>query len=313
MKNDDVSIFVSAIKPIRNLHVTYRGRVYTIKEGVSTVKELSDRFERLNNNLGNMGNHVNPKGIVWKGQVLRMDDDLSKAGIKNGDRVMILPGDKDTHPIDILGVYLFLLSSNEKAIEETIARIKKESPESVEAWKDMIQTFREGFNHVDRKYVANFLRSAFDMSYHRLRSWWEHPMLRQGLHDPERIENYRHVFSTNLSPSFLKKISQGQQLKKIIDSPELFRREFSKFATKAIRLGDAILEGILDLLLDVLKGRGSSSRSNKYLSAAQLDSESRDSTESANTITNVMEDPSLANNLLFELSESEEDSDLDEL
>ena len=138
-------------------------------------------------------------------------------------------------------------------------------------------------------------------------------MLRQGLHDPERIENYRHVFSTNLSPSFLKKISQGQQLKKIIDSPELFRREFSKFATKAIRLGDAILEGILDLLLDVLKGRGSSSRSNKYLSAAQLDSESGDSAEPANTVTSAMEDPSLANNLLFELSESEEDSDLDEL
>lgn len=290
------------------------------------MSELTSRFERLNNNLGNMGNHITPKGIVWKGQILRPGDDLSKAGIKHGDRVMILPGDSDTKAVDILAVYLFLLSSNEKAIEEAINKIRKEQPESLEAMKDMMNSFRHGVNDINRKEVANFLRNAFDLSYHRMRSWWEHPSLRQGLHDPDRIENYRKVISTNLSTKFVKTLSSASssQLQKVIESPELWRREFSKLATKAIRFGDAILEGILDLLLDVLKGRGSSSaRSRQYFPAEQQSSsetqhqdggswtQSAGAPDQANTVTNEMEDPSLANNLLFELSESEEDSDLD--
>lgn len=285
------------------------------------MSDLTSHFERLNNNVGNMGNHITPKGIVWKGQILRPKDDLSKAGIKNGDRVMILPGDKDTNAVDILAVYLFLLSSNEKAIEEAINKIKKEQPESLEAMKEMMQSFREGVNDLNRKEVASFLRNAFDLSYHRLRSWWEHPSLRQGLHDPDRIENYRKVISTNVSKRSLKTLSSSSssQLQKIIESPELWRREFSKIATKAIRFGDAILEGILDLLLDILKGRGSSSaRSRQYFPSSETQHQDGGvwtqfpgAPDQANTVTNEMEDPSLANNLLFELSESEEDSDLD--
>ena len=314
-------VLVAAMKPIRNLHVTYRGQTYTIREGVSTVSELTARFERLNNNLGNMGNHISPKGIVWNGQILKMGDDLSKAGIKHGDRVMILPGDKDTKAVDILAVYLFLLSSNEKYIEEAINTVKREQPEAFDALKDFAQSLRDGFSDVNRKSVANFLRNAFDLCYHRLRSWWEHPSLRQGLHDPDRIENYRQVVSTNLSSKFLKKISSpSSQLQKIIDSPELWRREFSKRATKAIRFGDTILEGILDLLLDVLKGTGSShARSHTYASGTvQPDGQGAHPDDGAaaadpvTAFTNEMENPSLANNLLFELSESEEDTDLDE-
>jgi len=321
------SMVVAAIKPIRNLHVTYRGQTYTIREGVSTVSELTARFERLNNNLGNMGNHISPKGIVWNGRILKLGDDLSKAGIKNGDRVMILPGDKDTKAVDILAVYLFLLSSNEKVIEDAVNNVKRDQPEAFEALKDLVHFLRDGFNDVTRKDVANFLRNAFDLCYHRLRSWWEHPSLRQGLHDPDRIENYRQVVSTNLSSKFLKKISSpSSQLQKIIDSPELWRREFSKRATKAIRFGDTILEGILDLLLDVLKGSGSSHAPQNYRPygpgttgpagqaphPAGWTSQSSSSSDPTTVFTNEMEDPSLANNLLFELSDSEDDSDLDE-
>lgn len=326
-KVKNFSILVAAMKPIRNLHVTYRGQTYTIREGVSTVNELTARFERLNNNLGNMGNHISPKGIVWKGRILKMGDDLSKAGIKHGDRVMILPGDKDTKAVDILAVYLFLLSSNEKAIEEAINVVKRDQPEAYDALKDLVNTLRDGCD-INRKDVANFLRNAFDLSYHRLRSWWEHPSLRQGLHDPDRIENYRQVVTTNLSSKFLKKISSSSQLQKIIESPDLWRREFSKRATKAIRFGDTILEGILDLLLDVLKGTGSShARSNPYFSGSNRPSPeaqqqhqgdgawsppASEASNLANTVTSEMDDPSLANNLLFELSDSEDNSDLDE-
>ena len=317
---NNLSIFVSAMKPIRNLHVTYRGQTFHLREGVATVNELTASFERLHNNLGNMGKHISPKGIVWKGQILKPGDDLSKAGIKHGDRIMILPGDKETRAVDILGVYLFLLSSNEKAIEEGIAKFKKEQPEALEAMKETMQSVRDDFNALNEmtpKHVSAVLRGSFDMTYHRLRSWWEHPSLRQGLHDPEKIENYRKVVSTNLSTKFVKKMS-SPQLKKLIESPDLWRREFSKIATKVMRFGDTVLEGILDLLLDVLKGRGSSfaAQQRQHQSPPPSSEEGDWNSLGVNsdfTVTNEMKDPSLANNLLFELSESEDDSDLDEI
>ncbi len=309
------SIFVLAIKPIRNLQVTYRGQTYTIREGVSTVNELTAHFERMNNTLGNMGHRMSPKGIVWKGQILKPGDDLSKAGIKHGDRVMILPGDKEVKAVDILGVYLFLLSSNEKAITDTISHFKQEQPEAVESMKEVFQGMKDDVGKMTPKHVSNALRNGMDLSYHRLRSWWEHPSLRQGLHDPEKIENYRKVVSTNLSTKFLKKLSSSASpLQKIIESPDLWRREFSKLATKVIRFGDTILEGILDVLLDLLKGSRSSSLSEQHVASVEEGRMPATSNTSADfDVTNEMEDPSLANNLLFELSESEDEFDLDEL
>lgn len=316
-RKNSISIFVSAFKPVRNLHVTYRGQTYTIREGVSTVNELTEHFERLNNNISNLDNHVSAKGIVWKGQILKPGDDLSKAGIKNGDRVMILPGDKEARAVDVLAVYLFLLSSNEKALDEAITKIKEEQPEMFESMQDISHSFWDLTSDLKRKDVADFYRTSFDSSYHKLRGWWERPSFRQGLHDPDRIENYRKVISNNLSNGFLKKYFPSS-MQKAIQTPELWRREVAKVVTKAIRFGDTILEGLLDLLLDILKGKGSSAASaanNNYYGAtsspggetAREGDVWTTATNMADSITDQMNDPSLANNLLFELSESEDD------
>jgi hypothetical protein len=141
-------LFVSAIKPVRNIQVTFRGQTHTVKEGVTTVKELTDKFEKIsgknnasspseaslnsnsNKNDNNNNNNTKKGMIIWKGQILKPDDSLIKAGIKNGDHVMILPDEKETKATDMLAVYLFLLSSNEKAIEDAIKKIKQEQPES---------------------------------------------------------------------------------------------------------------------------------------------------------------------------------------
>ena len=302
-------MFALAIKPIRNLHVTYRGQTHTIREGVTTVKELTAQFERLSNNNMNIGNHVPAKGIVWKGKILKPGDDLSEAGIKHGDRVMILPGDHDAKGVDILAVYLFLLSSNEKAIDEAIANVKEEQPELFESMQEIPSSLLSVINEMKRKDVADFFRTSLDASYHRLRVWWERPSLRQGLHDPDRIENYRKVISTNLSKGFLKKYFPPS-MQKAIQKPDLWRREFAKVVTKAIRVGDTILEGLLDLLLDILKGKGSSAASaamNGYTTTLSPPVDEPSASSLADSITDQMNDPSLANNLLFELSESEDD------
>jgi hypothetical protein len=354
-------LFVSAIKPVRNIQVTFRGQTFTVREGVTTVKELTDRFEKisgknnasspseasLNSNSNSNKNDDNndrkknkKKGmIIWKGQILKPDDSLIKAGIKNGDHVMILPDEKETKATDMLAVYLFLLSSNEKAIEDAITKIKQEQPESFEQMEEMFHSFRDNIQHLKKQDVVDNLRTNFDLAYHRIRSVWEHPSLRQSLHDPDRIENYRKIIAQNLSRTkFLnnnnnKQSPNNNRLQNAINSPEIWKKEFTKFVAKAIRVGDTILEGILDLLLDVLKGKGSSSsssnanRNNSYYStssslhqqddgAAGMSSASSSSwtsaaanahTTLADTFTDEMEDPSLANNLLFELSESEDD------
>jgi hypothetical protein len=345
-------LFVSAIKPVRNIQVTFRGQTYTVREPVTTVKELTEKFEKIsgkkktpspseaslnNSNKNDDDSNKNKKKgmIIWKGQILKPDDSLIKAGIKNGDHVMILPDEKETKATDMLAVYLFLLSSNEKAIEDAITKIKQEQPESFEQMEEMFHSLRDNIQHLKKQDVVDNLRTNFDLAYHRIRSMWEHPSLRQSLHDPERIENYRKIISQNLSRTkFLNSNKQGgsssnnNRLQNAINSPEIWKKEFTKFVAKAIRVGDTILEGILDLLLDVLKGKGSSSsnanRNNSYYStssqhqqdgAAGMSSSSSSWTSAAanahttlaDTYTDEMEDPSLANNLLFELSESEDD------
>jgi hypothetical protein len=345
-------LFVSAIKPVRNIQVTFRGQTYTVREPVTTVKELTEKFEKIsgkkktpspseaslnNSNKNDDDSNKNKKKgmIIWKGQILKPDDSLIKAGIKNGDHVMILPDEKETKATDMLAVYLFLLSSNEKAIEDAITKIKQEQPESFEQMEEMFHSLRDNIQHLKKQDVVDNLRTNFDLAYHRIRSMWEHPSLRQSLHDPERIENYRKIISQNLSRTkFLNSNKQGgsssnnNRLQNAINSPEIWKKEFTKFVAKAIRVGDTILEGILDLLLDVLKGKGSSSsnanRNNSYYStssqhqqdgAAEMSSSSSSWTSAAanahttlaDTYTDEMEDPSLANNLLFELSESEDD------
>jgi hypothetical protein len=345
-------LFVSAIKPVRNIQVTFRGQTYTVREPVTTVKELTEKFEKIsgkkktpspseaslnNSNKNDDDSNKNKKKgmIIWKGQILKPDDSLIKAGIKNGDHVMILPDEKETKATDMLAVYLFLLSSNEKAIEDAITKIKQEQPESFEQMEEMFHSLRDNIQHLKKQDVVDNLRTNFDLAYHRIRSMWEHPSLRQSLHDPERIENYRKIISQNLSRTkFLNNNKQGgsfnnnNRLQNAINSPEIWKKEFTKFVAKAIRVGDTILEGILDLLLDVLKGKGSSSsnanRNNSYYStssqhqqdgAAEMSSSSSSWTSAAanahttlaDTYTDEMEDPSLANNLLFELSESEDD------
>jgi len=340
--NNKFFLFVSAIKPVQNIQVTFRGQTLTIREGVTTVKELTERFEqisgksiggersssqssseasaaaRLNNNnnkkkKNNSNDDNHKKGmIVWKGEILKPDTNLSKAGIKNGDRVMIIPSGKESKATDILAFYLFLLSSNEKAIEQAIAKIKEEQPETFETiqetWKDMFDSARDNIHHLKKQDVTDALRTNFDLAYHRMRSWWEHPLLRQGLHDPIRIENYRKVVAQNLSTKFLKKYSIPSPVQNAIKSPQLWKKEFTKFVVKAIRFGDTILEGILDLLLDVLKGQGSSSPSQQRQNGgttAWASAEATAHTTLADTYTDEMEDPSLATNLLDELSESE--------
>jgi hypothetical protein len=197
-------------------------------------------------------------------------------------------------------MYLFMLSNGNEALQKAKASMPEEQVERIEHLEEMLKGLGDRLINFNRKDVSDGLRKGFDVVYHRLRSLWEHPILRQDLHDPDRIESYRKVVSTNVSPELLKK----WHLDDAVKSKDNWRREFIRITSHVIRIGDAILDGILDLLLDVLKGKGAS------MKFASQDYQSSGYSTSTPDITNPrMDDPTLANDLLFELSESDEEDD----
>jgi hypothetical protein len=291
-------VAVAAIKPIKNLQVSFRGQSYTIHDGCSTIQELTNRFEEISGNHG-----IKQPQFLCNGIVLKPDEPLAKAGVKPGDKILIVPHQSDAKTQDVLAMYLFLLSHGSESFEKAMSSLTEEQKEGLEQFKELVRGIHDNVNTLTRKDVADGLRHGFDVAYHHLRSLWEHPQLRQGLHDPERIEAYRKVVSTNMSPGLMKK---SPQLQKAVKSKDAWRKEFVKMASNIIRLGDVILDGMLDVLLDILKGQGSSW---KY--AADMDRSGTlgrlDDTSSSSFKDPRTDDPALANELLFELSESEED------
>jgi hypothetical protein len=342
-----VVVVVSGMKPITNLQVTFRGQSYTIKDGVSTGEELTERFGQISGTP-----NVSTSRIVWKGQLLKPGISLSEAGVsfiskswkfffpagdfltflptlilvcieryllfilskfvdmqvQPGDKVLILPGDRQAKVLDVLAMYLFLISNNEDEFIKMISELRNgkngQGGEKWEAFKETLNSMGEDFQSLTANDVADNIRNGVDITYHRIRAFWDRPAFRQWLHDPDRIEEKRQVFYTNLSPNILKSLSPKFQ--EAVRSKEIWRREFVKIISNVLNLGDTILDGILELLLDVLKGKGSSNRHPSNPSNGGSSSYGVSSSDPR------MDDPSLANNLLDELSESEEEFDNDD-
>jgi hypothetical protein len=291
------SSVVLGFKPIKNIQVAFRDKTYVIRDGCSTAKDLADQFRKVSGETD-----LDSLQIFCKSKVLKPDDSLSDAGIKPGDKVMVLPSAKDAKGQDVLAMYLFMLSNGRDSFSKMKSSMTEEQAEQIEQLEEMWRETKNRFTNLNRKDVADGLRNGFDMAYHRLRSFWEHPLIRQDLHDPSRIESYRKVVTTNVSPELLKQ----WRLDDAVKSKENWRREFIRLTSNIIRMGDIILDGILDVLLDVLKGKGASV---KYASQSSESAQYDINQQSPNAPdTNPrMDDPSLANDLLYELSESDEE------
>jgi hypothetical protein len=294
---------------VKNIKILFRGESYTIKDGVGTFGELMDKFQDVS---GLTSEEYNTNSMVWKGRFLRRDSrggniDLSTIGMKNGDRVLFVPVGGVKVP-DLLGYMIFMATSDEKK-SRLILQSLKAGTINDEYWID----FTEKLRSMNRKDVSYALRMGFDLAYHKLRSWWENPVLRQELHDPIYVEQYRKAVSTNVAPTVLEVFPS--RLKRAIQSPDIWFKDFQKVTSAAVRFGDTIMDGILDLLLDVLKQ--SNTATNTYSSARPSSSVGQDYNTagrnssydgSPRTWTDPqMDDPSLANDLLYELSESDDE------
>jgi hypothetical protein len=255
---------------------------------VTTVEDL---VARLQKSSGIARGDLKPAKVLYQGKVLERKDLLRQAGVLDGANLIVVTDNYQLKGKEVLALILEMLK--EDSWENRFQATWRSSGASLvqqiqEAWKEQIQ-------YLQPSDVSNALRHSLDLSYHTLRRTWEHPMFRQSLQDPNRIEAYRQVVASHLSKKILKEIPGA---KAMVNNPEAWRKQVFKATSGFLRLGDIVLDGLLDIVLDIVKGVGKRNEMN-------MNPHSHSSEQQQYTPT--MEDPSLANNLLFELSESEDE------
>ncbi|KAL3942771.1 MAG: hypothetical protein SGBAC_003083 [Bacillariaceae sp.] len=188
---------------------------------------------------------------------------------------------------EFLALFLAMVS------EEGWDRFRREFLEHPEAVNHLNSIWNRAEGLISHD-VYTYLRNGLDLSYHGMRAWWERPSFRSSLANHENIEMYRKLVAFHLNARIMDDVPW---VKKTIQSPARWRNVVSKVATIVLRTGDIVLDGILAILLDVLKGNGKGVAISGTLDSCSL-SISKESTS-----------PNLEN-LLDELSDSDYSKDL---
>lgn len=253
---------------------------------INDVASVEDLVRELQSASHIASNDVQEGKVLFQGKVLDRKALLRQAGVKDGSNLIVVTDNYQMKGKEVLALFLEMMSNEEHW------KIYKRKWRS--SSKDFYSNFWREAQYLKRQDVSNFLKNSLDISYHRLRAIWDFPFFRSALTDPIRIEVYRKVVEKHLSKKILADIPGA---KKLVESPDLWRREILKATSALIRVGDIILDGVLDILLDVLKGAGKRPNATPgTVMGNQCD------------VDNWEDDPSLANNLLFELSESEDEN-----
>lgn len=283
-------IITSAIKPVRNIKVSFRDNVYTIDD-VTSVEELVARLGK-ESGISKKEMKSGKYKFFYKGKFLDRDDLLRQAGVRDGSNIFVVT---ENHPVKFRDALALVLESLDEELWEKFRHsLQKEKHVS---FHDLLTEWKE-IQYLTRQDVTSFLRNGLDIYYHSLRAWWENPLFRMTITDPDQIEKVRKIISMHLSQKIL-----GPIATKLVHNPEMWRKQVLEISSAFIRLGDTFLDGLLDLLLDVLNGAGKTTAAARTRDAAGIHLNSHYQNDISTTIT--LDDPSLANNLLFELSESE--------
>lgn len=274
--------FVGAIKPLKNLQISCLGQLYTVDD-VSTVDELLQSLEQVTSSDMKASNFR----VIHKGRILNVGENLKDVGVLDGSRLMVLTDSKKMKAKEFLALFLAMVS------EEGWDRFRREFLEHPEA----VNHLHSSWNRAERLTshdVYTYLRNGLHQSYHGVRAWWERPSFRSSLADHEKIEAYRKLVAFHLNARIMDDVPW---VKNTIQSPARWRNEVSKVATIVLRTGDIVLDGMLAILLDLLKGNGKG-----VAISGTLDSYSPSISKES-----TGEDPDLEN-LLDELSDSDSDA-----
>jgi hypothetical protein len=250
---------------------------------VTTVEDLVARLQQAS---GIAQDDLKPAKVCYKGKVLDRKDLLRQAGVLDGANLIVVTDNYQLKVKEYLALIMIMLNDDQWERLGTMWREQGLEQAVQQAWKEHLQ-------YLQPHDVSNALRDSLDLSYHTLRRMWEHPLFRERLQDPNRIESYRQVVASHLSKKILRDLPGA---KAVLNNPEAWRNQVFKATSGFLRLGDIVLDGILDIVLDIVKGAGKRNDMNPR------------SQNSQQQYKPTMEDPSLANHLLFELSDSEEEN-----
>jgi hypothetical protein len=253
--------------PIRNVQVMLRGKPYTVKD-VTTVSELQERIQEIAG--------ANETGqVLFRGKELEPTDILRRVGVKEGATVTLVPSS----------------SSPSEDILESPPNFKEAfSIMDISDWQDLL----DHINKVNKDEVSTWLREGFGSIYDEMKKHWLDPQYRKMIDDPNKIEAARlFIVSNSALRDAIEEVDGGKELLK---SQDKFRDYILSLNLVAIKAGDAIFDGVLEVLLDVLKGAG------KHMYGPSSSSSSSRTSQDFSSI-----DPSVSASLLFELSESEDE------
>ena len=250
--------------PIRNVQVLVRGKTYTV-EDVTTVSELQERIQEIAG--------ANETGqVFFNSKELEPSDILRRVGVKEGATLILVPSEETETPPNFKDAFDSL---------------------DISDWQDLL----DHISKVNKDEVSTWLREGFGTMYDEMKKHWLDPAYRKGLEDPNKIEAARlFIVSNKQLRDAMEEVEGGKELLK---SEKKFREYVLLLNQVSIKAGDAILDGLLEVLLDVLKGAG------KHMYHGPSSSSSSSSASSPQDFSTI--DPSVSASLLFELSESEDE------
>lgn len=281
------------------LKVACRDEWYQVHQ-VTTMGDVLHQLERISSSLTRK-DLTNAK-LLYRGKVLEdLGVKLKEQGLQSGDMVICVTQDYKFRLHEVLAMTLEIMS---KELEDDHQNEKNPFPKLIEYIRDHGMSWdywKAYWDHVvpliDKHQISHAIRTTVDLSYHRLRMVWERPAFRRALSQPgPLLETYRKVLAHHLPKSIQKELSPST--KKCLSDPDEWKRRVQHVLEGLLKLGDVILDGMLDVVLDVVQGAGKASAS----SLSSKFSRPHDKYEPN------MEDPAQANQMLFELSESEDES-----
>ena len=298
------------IRPIRTVQVSLDGKLYDVHD-VTTVSELKERLQEVSG----MTNETLWDGsqISFRGKTLKATDILRRVGVKDGAKVVVTLPESKSEP---------KLSHKKRKRDHNSKNPNKgntgwgesfrsppfsdnrfegsggKPPPSIFEWMkdegvnwgDVLERLRS----IKREDVSSVVRESLTRGYHQLRDFWNDPNTRNLLKDPIRSEAARQMILAN--PELRASIEGVPGGKKILNDQLAWQQYCQSLSDVTISAGDAILDGLLDVLIGILKSSTSSTGNNEFGTSQQ------DPSFQSETI-----DPSVASNVLFELSESEDE------
>ena len=238
--------------------------------------------------------------LIVRGKILEDPKSILKEqGVRNGDTILVVTENQPLKPHEALAMFLEMIAGENGGAP--LAQL-------MEHWKehdlgDYLLPLLLPDNIMDATQISQALRKAVDWGYHRLRSWWERPDFRMRLLQPE-LEIYRKVLKRHLPPTVQKELSPAA--KQILQSPEAWQQQIGKAGQTILQFGDVVLDGLLDIVLDIVQGAAGRNKLPEDSLSGQF-SRTSGSSSSSTYYEPFMEDPFMANQMLDELSESEDD------